>query len=71
LSGIISEEQFGFLFNLQIHGAVAIAQEGLHSIKTSKVLAFIIKIDLAKAYDKVNWTFIRLMLLQLGMICNR
>jgi hypothetical protein len=67
LSEIILEEQFGFLFNRQIHNVVAISQEELHSLKTSKVLAFVIKINLAKSYDKVNWTFIRLTLLQLGM----
>jgi hypothetical protein len=47
---MISEEQFGFLFNRQIHDAVGSAQECLHSIKLDKLPTIALKIDLAKAF---------------------
>ena len=66
--GVVYDEQFGFLFNKQIHDVVVgIAQEGLHSLKTQKWSTSIIEIDLAKAFYRVNWMFIRSLLLQMGM----
>jgi hypothetical protein len=46
---------------------VSLAQEALHSIKVQKIPSFVLKIDLSKAYDKVNWTFLRLALIKMGM----
>jgi hypothetical protein len=37
LSSFISQEQFGFLFNRQIHDVVGTTQEGLHTIKQGKI----------------------------------
>ena len=37
LSEHISGEQFGFLKGRQIHEAIGVAQEGLHSMKTHKI----------------------------------
>jgi hypothetical protein len=70
LSEVIGEEQFGFLQNRQIHDAVAIAQEVLHSVKKRNLKETILKLDLSKSYDRVNWTFLRLVLIQLGMNLN-
>ena len=67
LNIIISEEQFGFLHNRQIHDAVSLAQEALHSIHLNKKDSFALKLDLSKAYDRVNWTFLYLLLTQIGM----
>jgi hypothetical protein len=67
LSKVIGDEQFGFLQNRQIHDAVALAQESLHSVKKKKLKVSFFKLDLSKAYDRVNWTFLRLVLIQLGM----
>jgi hypothetical protein len=53
-SSYISEEQFGFLDERQIHDVVSITQEVLHSMKAKKRPGFIMKLDLEKAYDKVN-----------------
>jgi len=39
----ISEEKFGLLRNRQIHDAIWITQEALHSIKTKKTQAMMIK----------------------------
>ena len=42
------------------------AQEGLHSMKTCNLKGTILKIDLSKAYDKVSWTYIHMLLIHLG-----
>jgi hypothetical protein len=67
LSAFIGEEQFGFLHNRQIHDVVSIAQEVLHSVKKRNLKETILKLDLSKAYDRVNWTFLHLVLIQMGM----
>jgi hypothetical protein len=46
---------------------VAIAQEVFYSVKNNNIKAVILKFNLSKAYDRVNWTFLRLVLIQLGM----
>jgi hypothetical protein len=46
---------------------VAIAQEGLHSMKTKNIPMTIMKVDLEKDYYKVDWTYLWLLLLQMGM----
>ena len=66
LSETISKEQFGFLEGRQIHEAVAMAQEGMHSININHLKGVVIKIDLSKAYDRVSWLYIRLLLTHLG-----
>ena len=62
----ISREQYGFLKNRQIVDPIGIVQESLHSIKSKNLCAFILKLDLIKSFDRVNWTFIRLILIQIG-----
>lgn len=66
LSGHISDEQFVFLEGRQIHAAIGVAQEGLHSLKTKNLKGVVLKIDLSEAYDKVSWLYIRLILTHLG-----
>ena len=39
----------------------------MHTIKLDKKVAFAIKLDLSKAYDRVNWTFLRLVMIQIGL----
>lgn len=67
LSEFISPEQFGFLSGRQIHDALGIAQELLHNIKIKKMKAILLKMDLEKAYDRVNWNFLRLILIRIGI----
>eukprot|EP01018_Ginkgo_biloba_P034237 Gb_24170 [translate_table: standard] len=45
--------------------AKVIAREGLHSIKTKRVQAMVVKLDLSKAYDRTSWLYLRLMLIHL------
>lgn len=66
LSVNISKEQFGFLEGRQIHEAIGVVQEGMHSIKTNHLKGAVIKIDFSKAYDRVNGLYIRLLLTHLG-----
>jgi hypothetical protein len=66
LSRHISGEQFGFLKGRQIHEAIGVAQEGLHSMKIKKLKGAAIKIDLSKAFDRVNWLYIHMLLIHLG-----
>ena len=65
LSQNISMEQFGFLDGRQIHEAIGVAQEVIHSIKMKKKKGAVLKIDLSKDYDRVNWTYLRMLLTHL------
>ena len=67
LSKFIIAEQSGFLKNRSIHDAVAATQEIIHTIQGKKREAVVMKIDLNKAYDRVDWTFMRLILFKIGM----
>ena len=53
----------GFLDNKKIHDAVGVAQEVLHNIKMRWIQSMILKLDVVKAYDRVDWGFLRLILL--------
>jgi len=66
LSKHVSGEQFGFLEGRQIHEAIGVAQEGIHSMHKLKIEGAVIKIDLSKAYDRVNWLYIRMLMTHLG-----
>jgi hypothetical protein len=66
LSKSISQEQFGFLEGRQIHEAIGVAQEALHSIKTQKLKGAVLKIDLSKYFDIVSWLYLRILLTHLG-----
>jgi hypothetical protein len=67
LSVGISKEQFGFLEGRQITDAIGVVQEALHNIKVKNIKALVLKLDLIKAYDRVDWGFLRLVLLQVGL----
>eukprot|EP00253_Pinus_taeda_P019430 PITA_19430 len=66
LSRHISMEQFGFLSGRQIHEAIGVAQEVMHSVRQKNKKGVVIKIDLSKAYDRINWLYLRLLLTHLG-----
>lgn len=66
LSKQISHQQFAFLKGRQIYGAVGVAQEGLYSIKLTKLRIMVVKVDHLKAYDRFSWLYLRFMLIHLG-----
>jgi hypothetical protein len=66
LSRELTCNQLGFLKGRQILDAIGTTQECIHSIKARKQKSLILKLDLRKAYDCVNWDFLRLILVQTG-----
>lgn len=66
LGNVISEEHSGFVEGRQILDGVVIATETINSIASSKVKAMFIKLDMAKAYDRVWWSFVQKILRAFG-----
>ncbi|XP_057832660.2 cytochrome P450 750A1 [Cryptomeria japonica] len=66
LPRIVSLEQGGFVPGRETSEGVNVAHEVLHSISQQKVLAMILKLDMLKAYDRVNWQALRVVLYHLG-----
>jgi hypothetical protein len=67
LSKVISKEKFGFLQGRKICDAIGVVQETIHSIKSKNSKSLLLKLDLHKAYDCVNWDFLRFLLFQIGL----
>ena len=63
LDSHISIEQYGFLKNRQIVEPIDIVQDTLDTVKTKNSCALILKLDLVKVFDRVNWSFICLILI--------
>ena len=66
LSRHISPQQFAFLENRQIHEAIGSAQEAIHSIWTKHLKCILLKIDLSKAFDRVSWLYLKMILIHLA-----
>ena len=66
LSSKISMEQFDFLQGRQIHEAIGVAQEALHNLKAKNISRAVLKLDLSKAYDRVTWLYVKMLLIHLG-----
>ena len=66
LLGLISPEQSGFVEKRQITDGIILVHEMLHSIKVKNLLGMVVKLDIAKSYDKINCHFIRSMLEDFG-----
>ena len=47
---------------------MGVIQEGLHTIYSKSMKSVVLKIDLSKAYDKVNWNFLRVILSKMGFV---
>jgi hypothetical protein len=58
LPGIISGQQNGFVPSQQILDSIISVHENLHSLVISKKEGFLLKLDLSKAYDRVDWDFL-------------
>jgi hypothetical protein len=62
----LSERQLGFLKGRRIQDAIGAAHECIHSIKQKNQKALILKLDLKKAFDCIDWEFLRLILHAVG-----
>jgi hypothetical protein len=67
LSRYISCEQLGFLKGRHIQEAIGTAHETIHNIKKKNLKALVLKLDLRKAYDCIDWDQLRLILLKIGL----
>lgn len=66
---IISEYQSVFVLGRLITDNIIAAFESIHAIKRwggSKLKKMILKLDMSKAYDRVEWDFLEAMLSKLG-----
>lgn len=73
LQGIISENQSAFIPGRVITDNVLITHEVLQYLKSSqatKQCIMAVKTDMSKAYDRIEWSFIRQVLQRLGFHAN-
>lgn len=68
LSTLISKEQGGFVNGRHILDGVVIAMEAIQSMVAFKQKAMLSKLYMAKAYDRVNWDFLKKILLAFGFV---
>jgi hypothetical protein len=66
LARCLSAEQLGFLKGRRIQDAIGAAHESLHSIKKKNLKSLVLKLDLKKSYDNIDWEYLRLILLTVG-----
>eukprot|EP00253_Pinus_taeda_P010059 PITA_10059 len=63
---LISENQGGFMANRQISDSILLVQEASHSSHSRNEKGFILKLDLANAFDRVKHSFLFVVLQKMG-----
>lgn len=58
LPSIISPQQNGFVQGRQILNSIITVHENTHSLEASHKEGFLMKLDISKAYDRVDWFFL-------------
>jgi len=70
LPDLISMEQSAFVSGRQIQDNILIVQEVLHQLrirKWKKKFHAMLKVDMKKAYDRVEWDFLKASMLKMGL----
>lgn len=63
---IISSTQGAFMHDRQILDVVLVANECIHSRHKEGIPSMVCKVDLEKAYDRVDWNFLNYMMHRMG-----
>ena len=71
LPTLVSMEQSSYVEGKQILNNIIQAHEVVHSLLSNRKARMIMQLDLAKAYDKMNWIYIRKVLIVFGFDHNR
>lgn len=66
IPNLISKEQGCFVPGRETAEGALVAHEVLDSIKKNAIQSVIIKLDMMKAYDRVDWSFLLQVLLKFG-----
>lgn len=66
LDKIKSEEQNSFVPRRKNIGNIIIAHEVVHMINKERIRGMLVKIEISKAYDHVNWHFLLVVLEKIG-----
>ena len=69
MPNVIGDNQSAFIAGKQIQDNILVVHEILHSLlhqKKDDQMGMAIKLDMAKAYDRVEWDFLTSMMLKLG-----
>ncbi|XP_057730184.1 uncharacterized protein LOC130945490 [Arachis stenosperma] len=66
MPGLVGETQSAFVKNKKIHDGALIACETVDWLKSRKKSSAIIKLDFQKAYDRVKWGFLDIVLQKMG-----
>lgn len=69
LSRIISPEQTRFVEGKKILDGLVVSQKVVHSLNVKKEEGMMIKLDLSKSYDHLNWNYLKF--LRAFGFCNR
>lgn len=59
LPTVVPVEQSGYVEGRKILNNIIQAHDVMPSLKNNRKVSMIMKLDLAKAYDKLNWSYIR------------
>lgn len=70
IPSLISVEQAGYVEGRQIINNIIQAHEVVHSRTINRKVGMITQLDIAKAYDKLSWTYIRKILIAFGFDQN-
>ena len=68
LFDLILEKQSGFVAGRKFFDGFVISIEVIHSMAKSKEKVMFIKLDMAKAYDRVRWSFLQRVLSAFGFV---